>query len=95
MMLVAKLVIMLAAGLLARHVTLHLGRALATRTRVRVPALCGYALAGCTAGLAKLALMSWAPISEVVIWVAFGTIWGVVAGLVLPLARRPAAHPVA
>jgi len=83
-----KLAIMLGAGLLARHVTVHAGRALAARTRLRIPALCGYALAGCAAGLLKLALVEWTALAQAAVWAAFGATWGVVAGLVLPLARR-------
>jgi len=91
MTVVIKLAIMLAAGLLTRHVTLHAGRAVASRTRMRVPALCGYAVAGCTAGLLKLVLTSYTPLAEVAVWILFGAVWGVVAGLLLPLARRPGA----
>jgi predicted Kef-type K+ transport protein len=83
-----RLVTALALGLLTRHVTVHAGRALASRTRLRIPPLCGYALAGCTAGLLKLALASWTDLSGLVVWAAFGAAWGVVAGLVLPLGRR-------
>jgi len=83
-----RLVTALALGLLTRHVTVHAGRALASRTRLRLPPLCGYALAGCTAGLLKLALASWTDLSGLVVWAAFGAAWGVVAGLVLPLGQR-------
>ena len=85
---VVKLVVMLGAGLLTRHVTYHAGRSLAARTRLRVPPLCGYALAGCTAGLLKLALVQWTTLADVAVWVIFGAAWGIVAGLVLPLGRR-------
>jgi len=90
---VVKLAVMLAAGLLLRHVTYHTGRALAARTRLRVPPLCGYALAGCTAGLLKLVLVQWTALADVAVWVIFGAVWGVVAGVVLPLGRRPATAP--
>jgi hypothetical protein len=85
---IARLVAALVAGLLARHVTVHAGRALASRTRLRLPLLCGYAVAGCTAGLLKLALASWTDLSGLVVWAAFGAAWGVVAGLLLPLGQR-------
>lgn len=85
---VVKLAVMLAAGLLLRHVTYHAGRALAARTRLRVPPLCGYALAGCTAGALKVALVQWTALADVAVWVIFGAVWGIVAGLVLPLGRR-------
>jgi len=91
MVVVLKLAVMLGAGLLARHVTFHAGRALAARTRLRVPPLCTYALAGCTAGALKLALTQWTALADVAVWLIFGTVWGVVAGLVLPLGRRQAA----
>jgi hypothetical protein len=83
-----RLALMLGAGLLARHVTVQAGRALAARTRLRVPPLCGYALAGCMAGLLKLALLEWTALADAGVWAAFGATWGVVIGLVLPLARR-------
>jgi hypothetical protein len=81
---VAWLAAALVAGLLARHVTVHAGRALASRTRLRLPLLCGYAVAGCTAGLLKLALVSWTELSGLAVWAAFGAAWGVVAGLLRP-----------
>ncbi len=89
MTLLLKLAVMLATGLLARHVTLHAGRALASRTRLRMPPLCGYALAGCAAGVLKLALIRWTGLAEVAIWVAFGAAWGLTAGVLLPLGRQP------
>ena len=85
---VVKLAVMLATGLLLRHMTYHAGRALAARTRLRVPPLCGYALAGCTAGALKVALVQWTALADVAVWVIFGAVWGIVAGLVLPLGRR-------
>jgi hypothetical protein len=85
---VARLAAALVAGLLARHLTVHAGRALASRTRLRLPLLCGYAVAGCTAGLLKLAVVSWTELSGLVVWAAFGAAWGVVAGLLLPLGHR-------
>jgi hypothetical protein len=84
--------VMLGAGLLARHVTVHAGRAIAARTRLRVPSLCGYALAGCAAGTLKLVLLEWTALAPLAVWAVFGAAWGIVAGLVLPLSRRPA-HP--
>lgn len=85
---VVRLLTALAIGLVTRHVTVHAGRALASRTRLRLPPLCGYALAGCTAGLLKLALASWTGLSGLVVWAAFGAAWGVVVGLLLPLGQR-------
>ena len=90
-----KLAVMLGTGLLLRHVTFHAGRALAARTRLRVPPLCGYALAGCTAGALKLALVQWTALVDVAVWVIFGAVWGVVAGLLLPLGRRRGAGSAA
>ena len=90
-----KLAVMLGTGLLLRHVTFHAGRALAARTRLRVPPLCGYALAGCTAGALKLALVQWTALADVAVWVIFGAVWGVVAGLLLPLGRRRGAGSAA
>jgi hypothetical protein len=90
-----RLVTALAMGLLTRHITVHAGRALASRTRLRLPPLCGYALAGCTAGLLKLALATWTDLSGLVVWAAFGAAWGVVAGLVLPLGQRRRKETVA
>jgi hypothetical protein len=90
MMVALKLAVMLAAGLLARHATLRLGRQLAARTRVRIPLLCAYATAGTLAGLAKLALTSWGELPAALVWVLFGVLWGVLAGVLAPLDRRPA-----
>ena len=83
-----KLAVMLVAGLVTRHATLRLGRQIAARTRVRVPVLCAYATAGTLAGLAKLALAEWGALPTALVWLLFGLLWGVVAGLLLPLDRR-------
>lgn len=85
---VLGLAIALATGLLARHVTVHAGQALAARTSLRVPLLCGYALAGSVAGILKLVLLHVIPVPALLAWIAFGAAWGVCAGLVLPLARH-------
>lgn len=84
MTVVVKLIVMLSSGLIVRHATLRIGRVMARRSTLRIPMLCGYATAGCTAGLAKLALTSWTSLSEVVVWVLFGSLWGTIAGLMLP-----------
>ena len=88
MKVLVMLAAMLGSGLLTRHVARHAGRTLATRTRLRVPVLCAYATAGCTAGLLKLALTSWTSLAEIGVWVLFGSVWGLIAGTLLPLSRR-------
>jgi hypothetical protein len=85
-----SLAVALIVGLLVRHVAVHAGRAVAARTRLRVPMLCGYAVAGTVAGLLKLVLLEWTTLPSLLAWAAFGAAWGTCAGLVLPLARRPA-----
>jgi hypothetical protein len=79
---------MLAAGLAARQAILPLGRAWATRSARRIPALLSYAAAGTLAALSRAALEAWFGLDGVPLWIAFGVVWGVTAGLLLPFARR-------
>jgi hypothetical protein len=79
---------MLAAGLAARQAILPLGRAWATRSARRIPALLSYAVAGTLAAISRAALEAWLGLAGIPLWVAFGVIWGVTAGLLLPFARK-------
>ncbi|MEW5854258.1 MAG: hypothetical protein AB2A00_36125 [Myxococcota bacterium] len=90
---VIKLTVMLAAGLLARHVTVRMGRRLAERSTLRIPSLCTYATAGTVAALIRGALVEVTDWHALVIALVFGTVWGIIAGLGLPFARRQAVAP--
>lgn len=85
---VVRLSVMLAVGLIARHAAMAIGRRLASGSQLRIPTLCSYATAGCTAAVAKFGLSEWGALSEAFIWVGFGGVWGLVAGLMLPFGRR-------
>jgi hypothetical protein len=80
---------MLITGLLSRQAVLPLGRRLASGNRRRIPALLSYAIAGTSAALTREALAAWAGLSGWPLWLAFGLTWGILAGLLLPFARRP------
>jgi membrane associated rhomboid family serine protease len=83
-----RLVVMLAVGLLVRQAALPFGKRLARRPGRRIPALLSYAIAGTGAALTRSALAAWVNMSGVPLWIAFGAVWGVLAGLLLPFARR-------
>jgi hypothetical protein len=85
---ILRLAIMLAVGLLVRQAALPLGKRMARRPGRRVPALLSYAIAGTGAALARSALAAWVGMSGVPLWIAFGAVWGILAGLLLPFARR-------
>ena len=80
---------MLAVGLLARAAILPAGRRLAERFEIRIPALLSYAIAGTSAALVRLAVEKWSTLEGLPVWLIFGTAWGLVAGLLLPFARKP------
>ena len=85
-----KLAVMLAAGLLARHLVTRLAATRRVGGRVRIPRLCCYATAGVVAALVRLALEHGTTLQPFVIWVVFGAVWGVVIALMLPYSRpRP------
>ena len=79
---------MLAAGLAARQAVLPLGRLWAMRSARRIPALLSYAVAGTLAALSRSALGAWLGMGGIPLWIAFGVVWGVTAGLLLPFARK-------
>jgi len=85
---VLRLLVMLASGILARAAVLPTGRTLAGRSARRIPALLSYAIAGTTAALSREALAAWAGLAGVPLWIAFGAIWGIVAGLLLPFGEK-------
>lgn len=85
---VLRIAIMLAAGLVTRHAVLRLGRRGAARHGFRIPALCAYATAGLLAAGARAGLEAWGRLEPTVVWILFGVVWGVVAGLLLPFSRR-------
>jgi hypothetical protein len=85
---VGRLAVMLAAGLVVRWGLLGVGRTLASKSTLRIPALVSYGIAGTLAAAARLALEAWTPMGRLAIWIAFGAVWGCVAGLLLPFARR-------
>ena len=90
---ILRLAIMLAVGLIVRQAAFPLGRRLARRPGRRIPALLSYAIAGISAALARSALSAWVGMSGVPLWIAFGAVWGILAGLLLPFARRGEAPP--
>lgn len=85
---VGRFAVMLAAGLVVRWGFLGVGRGLASKSAFRIPALVSYGIAGSLAAAARLALEAWTPMGRMAIWIAFGAVWGSVAGLLLPFARR-------
>jgi len=79
---------MLAAGLLARWAFTGLGKKLARNSALRIPPLLSYAIAGVLAALSRAALGAWTALGSVPIWIAFGAVWGIVAGILLPFSSR-------
>lgn len=89
--LLTRLCIMLIAGLIARHATMKIGKRLAEGKKLYIPKLCAYATAGCTAAIFKMGLKT-TSLDEIVIYILFGTMWGVIVGLMLPFGKKERAN---
>jgi hypothetical protein len=83
-----RIAVMLGVGLLFRAAALPAGRRLADRFPIRIPALLSYATAGTLAALVRVALERWSTLEGVAVWIAFGSAWGLIAGLMLPFSRK-------
>jgi hypothetical protein len=82
-----RLLVMLGAGILAKHAVSRLGQRLAAGSAVRIPKLCSLATAGCLAAAIRMGL-GFTSLHDLVVAGLFGLVWGAVAGMLLPFARR-------
>jgi len=85
---VIRLTTMLVFGIVAKHAVSGLGRQWSRRSRLRIPRLCSYATAGIVAYFVKLGLQL-GDLAPMLVYALFGTVWGVVVGLMLPFAKAP------
>ncbi|GMV38212.1 MAG: hypothetical protein AMXMBFR61_27200 [Fimbriimonadales bacterium] len=85
---IIRLATMLAFGIIAKHGVNALGRQWARRSPRRIPKLCSYATAGTVAYFVKLGLQQ-GDLAPMLVYAVFGTVWGIIVGLMLPFAKDP------